>query len=87
MESSMSAIPVQQVARAIHGEYLEMPGLSLTCQQVQRLYSLDALTSESILAALVDLQFLARTATGRYVRTGRTDGSISRPTKLQGRAA
>lgn len=83
----MRAIPVQQVARAIHGEYLDMPGLSLTCEQVQRLYSLDALTSESVLAALVDLQFLAITNAGRYVRTRLTDGTLGRPIEQQSRAA
>lgn len=83
----MSTIPVRQVARAIHGEYLEMPGLSLTREQVQRLYSLDALTSESILAALVDLQFLAKTGAGRYVRTGAIGGTLGRRRRPQSRAA
>ena len=83
----MSTIPVQQVARAIHGDYLDMPGLSLTREQVQRLYSLDALTSESVLAALVDLRFLTRTGAGRYVRTGQTDGTLGRPTAQQTCAA
>ena len=53
MKSSMNTLPVHQLARAIRGEYLDMPGLSLTCDQVQRLYSLDVLTSESILTGLV----------------------------------
>lgn len=59
---------VHEAARAIRGEYLELPGLRLTTQQVQRLYSLDGVTCEAVLAALVDVEFLARTADGQYVR-------------------
>ena len=87
MNSSMSIVPVQQVAIAIRGEYLDLPGLSLTCEQVQRLYSIDVLMSEAILAALVDMKFLARTATGRYVRTGRADGANNHPPRLRRHAA
>jgi len=52
----------------IRAEYLEMPGLSLTNRQVQRLWNLDAITTETVLAALVDVKFLRRTAQGAYVR-------------------
>jgi hypothetical protein len=41
----------------IRAEYLEIPGLSLTKQQVERLWALDAITSDSLLAALVDVSF------------------------------
>ena len=44
--------------RRIQGEFLEMPGLRLTCQQAQRLWNLDQLVCESLLAALVDVRFL-----------------------------
>jgi len=58
----------QEAARAIRDEYLQLPGLRLTREQLQRLYSLDSLTCEAILSALVDVGFLARTPEGRYVR-------------------
>ena len=45
----------------IRAEYLEIPGLSLTKQQVERLWGLDAVTSGTLLAALVDVTFLRRT--------------------------
>jgi hypothetical protein len=61
-------VPASQAARCIHGEYMELPGLSLTRHQVQRLYALDEVTCEAVLAALVDLQFLSCTGDGRYVR-------------------
>jgi len=67
----MRSVPVQQTAQSIRGEYLELPGLSLTCEQAQRLYALDSLTCEAVLAALVDVQFLDRTRDGRYVRRDR----------------
>jgi hypothetical protein len=52
----------------IRAEYLEIPGLSLTESQVQRLWGLDRVTSETLLAALVDVNFLRRTRQNAYVR-------------------
>ena len=54
----------------IRAEYLEIPGLSLTKPQVERLWGLDAVTSEALLAALVDVKFLRRTVGDSYVRSG-----------------
>ena len=56
-----SAVPrsgMEQMLRRIQGEFLEMPGLRLTCRQAQRLWNLDQLVCESLLAALVDVRFL-----------------------------
>ena len=52
----------------VRAEYLEIPGLSLTKPQVERLWGLDAVTSEALLAALVDIKFLRRTVRDAYVR-------------------
>jgi len=52
----------------IRAEYLEIPGLSLTTQQVQRLWGLDLVTTEAVLAALVDVKFLRCTSHHVYVR-------------------
>jgi hypothetical protein len=52
----------------IRAEYLEMPGLALTKAQVERLRGLDAVVSEALLAALVDVKFLRRTVRDTYVR-------------------
>ena len=49
---------MEQLLRRIQGEFLEMPGLRLTCRQAQRLWNLDQLVCESLLAALVDVRFL-----------------------------
>ena len=52
----------------IRAEYLEIPGLHLTRNQVQRLWGLDDLTCDALLGALVDVRFLRRTSTGAYVK-------------------
>ena len=52
----------------IRAEYLESPGLHLTKPQVQRLCGLDDVTSEALVAALVDVKFLKCTSQGAYVR-------------------
>jgi len=52
----------------IRAEYLEIPGLPLTKLQVERLWELDAVTSDALLAALVDVKFLRRTVKDGYVR-------------------
>ena len=52
----------------IRGEFIEIPGLQLTDRQIQRLWGLDTLTAEAILAALVDARFLRRTRNGAYTR-------------------
>lgn len=64
----MTTPSVHVVAEAIRREYLELPGLSLTLEQMQRMFRVDPLTCESVTAALVDLSFLARNSQGRYLR-------------------
>jgi hypothetical protein len=49
---------MDQMLRRIQSEFREMPGLRLTCRQAQRLWGLDQLVCEALLAALVDVRFL-----------------------------
>ena len=49
------------LAARIRGEYQEMPGLRLTLPQACRLWQLDRVMCETILAALVAEGFLIRT--------------------------
>ena len=51
----------------VRAEYLEIPGLSLTKGQVQRLWNLEPETCEALLSVLVDVKFLKRTRFGAYV--------------------
>jgi len=57
----------ETLASRIRGEYLEMPGLSLTCAQACRLWQLDDATCRAVLRQLVTEGFLARTASGAFV--------------------
>ena len=50
---SEQRIDNQDALRRIRGEYLEMPGLSLTVAQARRFWSLDHETCTSLLDALV----------------------------------
>jgi hypothetical protein len=52
----------------IKAEYREMPGLSLTRVQAQRLWHLDEHTCRNVLARLVATGFLQITAKGHYTR-------------------
>ena len=48
--------------------YVVQPTLSLTTQQGQRLWGMDAPTCTYVLDSLVDARVLARTAEGQYCR-------------------
>jgi len=68
---------MQAVLTRLRAEYLEMPGLSLTVQQAQRLCSIEPSACRTALDALVDAKFLCVTPGGRYVRL--LDGESFRP--------
>jgi hypothetical protein len=51
----------------VRGEYLEIPGLLLTRNQVERLWGLDASQCDDVLDGLVGSRFLARTPSGAFV--------------------
>ena len=58
-------------------EFLEMPGLHLTCKQAQRLWGLDERICVPLLEFLVDAEFLRRHEEGLYSR--RTEGRVKFP--------
>ena len=66
--SQPTAAPIHMLLERIKSEFIEMPGLQLTPWQAQRLWGLAPLQCDAILAALVDVAFLRRTAGGAYVR-------------------
>lgn len=68
----------------ICGEYLEMPGLRLTCVQAGRLWGLEAETCLDLLEALVESRFLWRTRDGAYARL--TDGTAMMPSRRMAKA-
>ena len=54
--------------RNIEREYREVPGLSVTARQAERLWGLGSTTCEFVLAILIQRGILKRTARGTYVR-------------------
>jgi hypothetical protein len=54
----------------IKAEYRDMPGLSLTQAQMQRMWGLDAFACEALINALVSARFLRKTGNGGYVAFG-----------------
>ena len=65
----------QELLCRIRSEYLEMPGLCLTCVQAQRLWALDAATCARLLENLVETRFLHRRVDGQYRRV--SDGDVN----------
>ena len=55
-------------AALVRGEYMESPGLSLTSQQVSRLWQLAIETRDAVLQTLVAAGFLRLTKNRMFVR-------------------
>lgn len=68
---SISVSDESQIHR-VYGEFLEMPGLQLTCKQAQRLFGLSERACAAVLDALVTHKFLERRPDGVFSRV--TDG-------------
>ena len=64
----ISAQALRDLCGRIRGEYSEMPGLRLTVTQAERLWGLDRTACETVLSALVDVEFLIRNRDGAFVR-------------------
>jgi hypothetical protein len=69
----MSANPNPGVLNRVRSEYIEMPGLTLKSEQVQRLCGLDHTACRVVLEALVDAGFLTLRADGSYLRSRGVD--------------
>jgi len=63
-----STTALQELLQRIEGEYREMPGLSVTAPQAERLWGLDSMTCGFVLMTLIQRGILKRTASGTYVR-------------------
>lgn len=73
----MSAAPHHVVLERIRAEYLEMPGMKLTLEQVQRLCGVERSVCQIVLDALVEAKFLCLKSDRSYARL--TDGAMARP--------
>jgi hypothetical protein len=68
---------IEDVLTRLRAEFLEMPGLRLTSEQVQRLCGVERTICQLVLDSLVDARFLCVKSDGAYARV--TDGAVSRP--------
>ena len=59
---------VQDVIARVRAEFIEMPGLQLTLEQIQRLCGIEARVCSVVLDSLVRTKFLCANANGTYAR-------------------
>ena len=69
-----------QTLERVCGEFLEMPGLRITCRQAQRLWGLDECTCRQLLESLVESRFLCHRGEDAYGRL--TEGRVSIPRRV-----
>jgi hypothetical protein len=58
----------EAIVRRVRGEFLEMPGLSLTVAQAGRLWGLEQDLCQRVIGALIGTAFLRRSAGGLITR-------------------
>jgi hypothetical protein len=63
--TTLRAMPSSMFVR-IRSEFLEMPGLRFTVEQVQRLCGVEGIACQTILDELVETNVLSRNAMGVY---------------------
>lgn len=68
VESTLTQSSLESVKRQLLREYLHMPGLSLTVAQAARLLDVDKPICRAVLNDLVNARYLARDASGTFVR-------------------
>jgi hypothetical protein len=68
---------IERIAERLRAEYLEMPGLQLRPEQVQRFCGIEQTICQVVLDALVASKFLCLRTDGRYARL--TEGYIPGP--------
>ena len=61
---------IEEWVDRVRGEYLEMPGLSLTRWQMRRMWRFDAHVCDAVINTLVASEFLRRRRNDTYVRCG-----------------
>jgi hypothetical protein len=68
----------RQLLTRVRGEYLEMPGMSLTVEQATRLWQSDRITCLGVLDQLAREGFLAKLPSGRFVVRDRVASTTRR---------
>jgi hypothetical protein len=65
----------------VRAEFVEMPGMRLTAQQVQRLCGIEPALCATVLAALVAAKFLLIAPDGKDARSSESDATRLRAAK------
>lgn len=68
---------IEDVINRLRAEYLEMPGLRLKPEQVERLCGIERAMCRAVLASLLDAKFLSVSEDGRYALV--THGLVAHP--------
>jgi|EndMetStandDraft_9_1072997.scaffolds.fasta_scaffold17597_3 hypothetical protein len=76
-ETKTHAPRLNDLITLVRSEYREMPGLSLTLEQAQRLWSLDRPTCVMLFERLVEMGVLRTTKRGRYICPDRSGAAAS----------
>jgi hypothetical protein len=74
----------EQLFNRLRAEYLEMPGMRLTVEQVQRLCGVERTLCQAVLDSLVDTKFLWVKPNGMYGAITESDVPRPRPVKACG---
>jgi hypothetical protein len=74
----MNTLPYQEAFERIRAEFLEMPGMRLTPEQVERLSGVDRAVCKCVLDDLVRAKFLGMLPNGSYGRLSDIGKSGSR---------
>ena len=61
---------IEGLLNRLRAEFLEMPGMRLKPEQVQRLCGVERGLCQTVLDSLVDARFLCVSADGQYARGG-----------------
>ena len=59
---------IRSLMELVRAEYGEMPGLSVTLSQAQRLWAVDHATCEEVFSRLISEGVVRKTSKGRFVR-------------------
>ena len=68
MAPSLEKSEIVELLARVQSEYREMPGLTLTVSQAERLWRLDPSTCALVLRLLSERRVLRRSTSGRYLR-------------------
>jgi len=82
----VTASPIPQLLERIRADFLEMPGLRLRPEQVQRLCGVEQTMCQMVLDALVEANVLCLNSDGTYARLGDGELQYSQPAKAETRS-